>query len=186
MNHPARRDSQRGVTLLLGLIMLVLMTLLTITAFNLSKSNLKIVGNMQSHNEAVATARSAIEEVLSKTDFSNNPAAAFGAGNVKSYDINGDGNADTVVTLTPQPCIRSYQILPADPSDVTAQGCAASVQQNFGVASASTWGTQCADVVWEITAVATDNVTGASATVGQGIRIRDDASTAVNAANYCP
>ncbi|MGE5466458.1 MAG: hypothetical protein ACM3Y9_03445 [Ignavibacteria bacterium] len=180
------RRSQRGATLLVGLIMLVLLTLLAITAFNLSRSNLKAVGNMQTHNEAVATAKSAIEEVLSKTDFSDNPAAAFGTGNIKSYDINGDTNADVTVTLVPQPCIKSYQILPADPSDPTSQGCAASVQQNYGVAGSTTWGSQCADIVWEVTAVATDNVTGATATVGQGIRVRQDASAAVNTTNYCP
>jgi Tfp pilus assembly protein PilX len=180
------RHSQRGATLLIGLIMLVLMTLLAVSAFNLSKSNLKVVGNMQNHNEAVSTAKSAIEEVLSKTDFAANPAAAFGTGNVKSYDINGDGNNDVTVTMVPQPCIKSYQILPADPNDPTSQGCAASVQQNFGVSGSATWGSQCADIVWEVTAVAKDNVTGATATVGQGIRIRDDASSAVNAANYCP
>jgi Tfp pilus assembly protein PilX len=177
---------QRGATLLIGLIMLVLLTLRVVTAFNLSRSNLKAVGNMQTHNEAVATARSAVEEVLSKTDFSVNPTAAFGTGNTKTYDLNGDGTADVSVSLVPQPCIKSYQILPVDPNDTTALGCASSVQQNFGIAGSATWGAQCADIVWEVTAVATDNVTGANATVGQGILVRQDANAAVNSANFCP
>lgn len=193
MTRISGRRRQRGVTLLIGLIMLVLLTLLAVTAFNLSKGNMKAVGNMQNRNEAISTAKSAIEEVLSKTDFSANPATPFGTTNVKSYDVNGDGTTDMTVTVgssgsttNPPPCIKSYTILPADPADTTSQGCAASVQQNFGVAGGSTWGSQCADIVWEVTAVAADNVTGATSTVGQGIRLRDDASAAVNTANYCP
>lgn len=180
------RRSQHGATLLVGLIMLVLLTLIAVTGFNLSKSNLRVVGNMQTHNEVVATAKSAVEEVLSTSNFSSTPSASLGGSNVKSYDINGDGTADVTVTMVPQPCVKSYQILPVDPNDTTALGCASSVQQNFGIAGSATWGAQCADIVWEVTAAATDNVTGANATVTQGIRVRQDANAAVNSANYCP
>lgn len=184
MKQP-RPNRQQGVVLLVCLIMLVLMTLLVVTAFNLSKSNLKVVGNMQSHDEVVATAQSAIEEVLSTTNFSDSPTAAFGAGNTKSYSVNGRNNAVTV-TLNPPPCIKSYKMLTADPSDPTAQGCIAGAQQNFGVANAPTSGSSCADVIWEINAVATDTVTEATTTVVQGIRIREDSAAAATTANYCP
>ncbi|HEX8963614.1 MAG TPA: hypothetical protein VF801_11480 [Rhodocyclaceae bacterium] len=178
--------SQRGATLLVGLIMLVLLTLIAVTGFNLSRSNLKAVGNMQTHNEVVATARSAVEEALSSSNFSNTPSAPLSGSNTKSYDINGDGTADVTVTMVPQPCVKSYQILPVDPNDTTALGCASSVQQNYGIAGSATWGAQCADILWELTASATDNVTGGKATVTQGVRVRQDANAAVNTANYCP
>lgn len=183
---------QRGATLLIGLIMLVLMTLAAITAYNLGRGNLRVIGNQQHQIEAATSARSALEEIASNTYFSATPALPFGAGNTKSYDVNGDGVADVTVTVgaagsstNPPPCVKSYQILPVDPNDPTAQGCASSVQQSFGVAGATTWGAQCADMVWEITAVATDNTTQASTTAVQGIRVRDDANKAVNTANYC-
>ena len=41
------KSRQRGATLLVTLIMLVVLTLFAVTAFNLSSVNLKIVGNFQ-------------------------------------------------------------------------------------------------------------------------------------------
>jgi Tfp pilus assembly protein PilX len=181
---PTGNRQQRGIVLIVCLIMLVMMTLLIVAAYNLGKSNLQSVGNMQSHNEAVAVAKSAIEEVLSTTNFATNPSVSFGTGNTKSYTVNGVANAVTV-TLTPQPCIKKFKVLAADPSDAGAQGCLASVQQNFGVQDASTGGSSCVDVLWEVTAEATEAVTDAKATVVQGISIRQDAATAANTANYC-
>ena len=39
------RHSQRGVTLVIGMIMLVLITLLVLASFHLGRNNLEIVGN---------------------------------------------------------------------------------------------------------------------------------------------
>lgn len=184
MKPSAGRRSQEGIVLLISLIMLVLVTLLVVGAFNLGKSNLQSVANMQNHEEAVATAQAAIEEVVSTTNFSESPATAFGTGNVKSYTINGRTDAYEVA-LSPQPCIRSYKNLTADPSDATAQGCIAGQQQNFGVAGTITSGSNCADAIWEITAVATDTLTNATTTVTQGMQIRQDAASAASTANFC-
>ena len=64
MNPPFTREVQRqcGVSLLLSLIMLVVLTLLVVSAVRMSNSNLKTVGNMQFKNEAVAAAQQAIEQ----------------------------------------------------------------------------------------------------------------------------
>lgn len=182
---PVTYRKQRGVTLIVGLIFLVLMTLFALAVFNLGKSNLVIVGNMQSHGEALSAANSAIEEVLSKADFSVTPAAAFGTSNSKSYTINGHTDAITV-TLAPQPCIKTYKNVTVDSNDTSTQGCAESTQQQFGVHDAATGGSGCADVVWEITAVATDNVTKATSSITEGVRLRQDAAAAANTANFCP
>lgn len=185
--------TQRGATLLVALIMLILMTLAAITSFNLSRSNLVIVGNQQHRSEALGSARAALEEVLSSTRFSDTPSSPLGTGTTKTYDVNGDGTADVTVvvgqsgsTTNPPPCIKSYQVLPVDPSDPTQLGCASGVAQQFGVEGGATWGAQCADIVWEVTAVATDITTGASVTAAQGILAREDANKTVNTANYCP
>lgn len=53
---------QLGSSLVLSLVMLVVITLLVVSAVRMSNSNLKIVGNMQSKNEAVAAAQQAIEQ----------------------------------------------------------------------------------------------------------------------------
>ena len=52
---------QTGSSLLLSLVMLVVLTLLVISAIRISNSNLRTVGNMQFKNEAVAAAQQAIE-----------------------------------------------------------------------------------------------------------------------------
>ena len=195
--RPSAR-AQQGSTLIVTLIMLVLLTLFAFATFNLSKSNMVLVSNQQFRGEAVESARSALEEVLSRNDFSQTPATPVRdpltglPTNVRIYDVNSDGNPDVTVTIgvagsatNPPPCIKSFQILPVDPSDVTALGCASQAQQNFGIAGGATWGAQCADVIWEVTAVATDAKTEASTTMASGIRIREDANSTVNAANYC-
>lgn len=50
--------------MLLSLVMLVVLTLLVISAVRMTNSNLKTVGNMQAKNEAVATAQQAIEKLV--------------------------------------------------------------------------------------------------------------------------
>jgi Tfp pilus assembly protein PilX len=67
MNQMTTPQKQRGVTLVIGLIMLVLITLMVISAFMLSNTNLKAVGNMQFRDEAIAAANVAIERSLAKT-----------------------------------------------------------------------------------------------------------------------
>lgn len=68
---------ERGVTLLIVLIMLVVLTLFGLTAINLSTSNLQVVGNMQQRKNNEAIANQAIETVLSSINYFNNPALAL-------------------------------------------------------------------------------------------------------------
>src|SRR6266550_9612093 len=82
---------QRGTSLFVGLIMLILLTLLGISAFQSSNTNLKIVGNMQVRQETLAAAQTATEQVLSDKAFINPatpPAAATVALNNASYTVN--------------------------------------------------------------------------------------------------
>ena len=52
----------KGVSLILSLVMLVVLTLLVVSAIRMSNANLKTVGNMQVKNEALAAAQQAIEQ----------------------------------------------------------------------------------------------------------------------------
>ena len=61
--HGTATFRQAGATLIISLIVLVLMTLLAVSTFNLGKGNLQIVGNMQRQNEALAAAQEVIEEL---------------------------------------------------------------------------------------------------------------------------
>jgi Tfp pilus assembly protein PilX len=71
------RAKQRGATLLVGLIMLVLLTLLAVSAINISTVNLHITGNMQAQVEAAAAAQQAIEELIDDINNFNNPPDTY-------------------------------------------------------------------------------------------------------------
>lgn len=186
----ASPNRQQGATLLVGLIMLVLMTLMAVASFNLGRSNLIVVGNMQHRQEVVETAKAAVEEVISSANFTVSPTTALGAANnTKSYDTNGDGNSDVSVALTPAPCIKVAKVIKVSELDVTNsndQPCILGVAQNLGMAGASSQDSLCADTVWEIKAVATNAATQASASVVQGLAVRVAADSGINSAYYCP
>lgn len=188
--NPTKRSSQQGATLIVALIFLVLMTLLAVTSFNIGKSNLQVVGNMQRQNEALNAAQEAIDAAVSKTLFAQTPAAALpnpcGAANTMCVDTNGDGSSDVTVALTPVPsCIKAQTVKNANLNLANAEdaGCAVGAAQNFGVAGAATGDSLCADSVWEINAVATDNSSGASVTVTEGVAVRVSTD---NIATSCP
>lgn len=75
MNRPFPSRRQRGATLLVSLIMLVVLTLFAVAGFNLSSVNLRIAGNFQDQKSMEAAALQAIEEVISKGDVFNAPVA---------------------------------------------------------------------------------------------------------------
>jgi len=68
--------TQRGATLIVSLIMLVVLTLFAVSAINLSNTNLKIVGNMQAQKMMELAAQDAIEQMLSSPTFYGLTAAA--------------------------------------------------------------------------------------------------------------
>ena len=63
--NPIRVFARRGAALVISLIMLVLITLLVITALNLGPANFRAVSNTQFRDEAIAAANAAIQLRLS-------------------------------------------------------------------------------------------------------------------------
>ncbi len=184
----ARQTRQRGITLIVALIMLALLTLLALTSFNLGRANMDIISNMQQRDEAIAAAREVIEETVSSTRFITSPSDAIGQpcngnSNTRCIDTNGDGVADITVLLNPAPnCVKaqSIKVSALDASRADDAGCSLGVAQNFGVSGAVTGDSLCADSLWEIHATATDAVSAATVEVTQGISVRvanDDIAT---------
>jgi Tfp pilus assembly protein PilX len=151
MNVVVTRRAQRGATLIVGLIMLVLLTLVATAAFMLSTGNLKAVGNMQFRNEATAAANLAIEQVISSA-FTNAPAAE-----TIPVNIDNDSDTDYTVEIAIPECIRA---------SIAGDGSPSSLALAASMSSASVWNT-----VWHIDASVNDNVTGASVRVQQGVRV---------------
>lgn len=142
---------QRGATLIIGLIMIVLITLIVVNAFTLSSSNLKSVGNMQVREEALAAANQAMEKVIS-APFTN----ALGEQHF-DVDINKDGVNDYRVDTTTPTCFAAKAASEALPSDV---------ELPVAMSAGSTWNTD-----WDIGATVSDTATGASVQVRQGVRV---------------
>jgi len=162
---------QKGATLLIGLIMLVLLTLMAITSFNLGKSNLQIVGNMQFRNETLRAAEEAVEAAIS-TPGSVSIASA------SSVDVNADGTPDVSVTITPtlvQANIKKNSAL--DLNDPGQLGCTLGAAQAFGIVGAATGNSLCAATLYDLQVVAKEASTNASVELHQGVSIQVPADT---------
>lgn len=170
---------QRGATLVIALIMLVLLTLFAVSALNTGTTDLKVIGNMQARSEAMNAAEQTIETVISRSLFITSPANAVlnpcGAANTLCTDINNDGVTDYTTKLNPQPaCVKVDPIKNADlnMAKKVDRDCAVQQQQQFGVAGAVSGNSLCANSIWEITAETTSAANGATAAVTQGIGVR--------------
>jgi len=170
--------SQRGATLIVTLIMLMLITLVALTAMNMGKSSLQIVGNFQGRSQELVSANGVSEEVLSSTQFFNNPNATLNVAgnftNATTVDVYGDGKTVLPVNVTPPKCMHAQSIpltvLNLNNSDDLA--CTQGVSQNFGEVGAQSSASMCANSTWDISTQATDAVTGGAATVVQGVAVR--------------
>lgn len=161
MNTHARR-TQQGATLVVGLIMLVLITLMVTSAFTLSTSNLKSVGNMQVREEAIAAANVAVERTISSDAIFFAPAASTIS--VPPYDV----------TIAAPVCVASIEIKSGTSADsnpnVLIEGGPA------GSGSGTGTGTGYKITYWDIKATVNDTTTGARAEVHQGVKITLPAS----------
>ena len=179
------RREQRGITMLVGLIMLVLMTLLAISAFQASNVNLRIAGNMQVRQEILAAAQTATETVLSSPAFAETatvPAAVTVPLNGASYTVN----------FTPPPACKSVvdipseDLVPSNPDDFVCIPSSALPGSGSGIFLAGgppTPPSYCSNTRWNVVANVADANTGANTTLQQGVAVRMSKAKAMNA---CP
>ena len=179
MNHRPRirsyptRTQERGATLLIGLIMLVLLTLHALAAYTVGTAQLRIVGNMHERQAAQAAANDAIGLVLSSSEFVTRPAAV--AATPIDVDIDGDNASEFRIAVTPT-CsaaipLRDKELDPDVPEDLQ---CIAGT--TFGS------GTLCATSHWNLRAVVAPAsgtpATGVTAETNQGATVRLDSGEA--------
>ncbi len=184
----AGRARQRGATLAVALIFLVLMSLFAVSAFLSSSTNLRVVGNMQVRQEALAAAQVAIEQTISSIQFAEAPAAV--AGNPVNVDTDGNSVTDYVVRMTPQPAC--YRVKPIKNSELNVNvaadltcirsGVVTNPGQDATEAAALADNSLCANTEWNLRAEVTDARTGAVVAVNQGVAVR---VLDADAATYC-
>ncbi len=180
---------QRGVPLIIALIMLLALTMLSLWAFNAGTTNLRVVGNSQARQEVVAAAQAATELTLSSSLFVQDPVAV--AAGAIPIDVDGDGVADYSAQLTPPPScyrVRTLKVNELDPSSSGDRAClGSSMGTNPGIevagSAATTGDSLCADSEWNVRAVVSDPRSHATAAVNQGIGVR---SLSTDTASSCP
>jgi Tfp pilus assembly protein PilX len=190
------RRQQRGITLVLSMIMLVLLTIVALSTFNIGKSGLQVVGNAQHQMQATNAAHSVIQQVISTPNFaespdnvldnSNCPVGVTAPANSRCVDLYGDGKTTLVVAMSPQPQCLQIQPIPAASLDLTRPqdlGCAVGENQNLGIAGVVSGASMCSNSLWEVNAAASDPISRAQSSVAQGVsmRISND-----SAATSCP
>ena len=152
MNTISFARRQRGViTIFISMIMLLLITILVATAFRLSTTNLRAVGNVQTRTEAIAAAEKVIEQIVVE----DAGLSGFQTARTENVDINQDTVTDYLVTVPVPVCVRATRANVTTSSSVTLPGFSAT----------GAWNT-----VWEITAIATDVASGTSVSVVHAIR----------------
>lgn len=190
---------QRGATLIVTLVMLIMLTLFAISAMNTSTTNLQVVGNMQMRHEGLRATQEGIEATLSTTQFLTTPLDAVanpcGVQNTLCTDLNGDGVPDLTTRLTPAPACKQARTIKVSELSIAGPnsedvGCLQAQQQGtFAVAGAQTSGDSlCGQTVWEITAQTLNSGAGTatsdvnvSATQGVGVRMK-----ALDVSSNCP
>jgi len=193
MNRPGR---QRGFTLIVGLTLLVLMTMVAVVAFNMSRGSLQVVDNMQQRNEAQAAAQYVLDQTISGLLFSDSPTAVFGTSvncptgispgsNSECIDVNGDGKIIMQVKLNPAPaCISSSPVSFAqlDLTKAEDQTCVIAGGGGSGLGKI-TQASNCYNTLWDINASAFDPVSEAQVLVTEGVTLRKGGDVV---ATYCP
>jgi type II secretory pathway pseudopilin PulG len=181
MNYKLSRH-QKGTSLFVGLIMLILLTLLAISAFQSSNTNLKIVGNMQVRQESLSAAQTATEQVISDPAFINptTPPAS------RTVTLN---KAPYTVQFTPAPACVSVVDIPSedlDPTNADDLKCIPSgVTRESGIFSsgAPLPPSYCSNTRWLVTARVQDPNTSGDTTLQQGVAVRVSKAKALT---YCP
>ena len=172
------RASQRGISLIVAIVFLLLITVLALSGLRGSMTNVQIVGNMQARQETVAAAQAMVERVLSDAGFAENPAN-YGTATRINYDFNGDGVTDSIAHVAKTPvCVRAQPVAlndldPARASDIPCFASASAPNPGI-IATPAGPGTStlCAETEWDLAVKADDAQSGASATVHQGVAMR--------------
>ncbi len=177
---------ERGATLVVALIFLVILSLFAVSAYLFSTSHLRVVGNMQARNEGEAAAQVAIEQAISSPTFAQNPAQAASVPLVVNT-----GSASYTVRITPIPSchrvriVKNSELDPANAADVSCMrsgtvqmpGLTQAPQVQAGHLADNSL---CADTEWDIRAEVSDGRSAAQVAVHQGAAIRMAEADAIN------
>jgi hypothetical protein len=168
-----RHHRQAGITLVVSLIMLIVLTLLVVSAIRFGNINLKISGNAQTEAEAAAAVQVAIEKTLvdiaaaAKIDaIAEQPAMVVSTGG-KTYQVKVN---KPVCTLT-----KNIANPDLDPGKEGDRPCFENPDGDRPVGPDGkpvAVPTACKDQQWDVSASLTADSSGAQVTMLQGLALR--------------
>lgn len=172
---------QRGMTLVVALVMLVVLTLLVASAIRFGNINLRIAGNVQSETEASAAAQLALEQMVNTINASPNISTITN----KTSSISTGGRAYTVNVVKPA-CmfnknINNAELDPTKPGDLPCFEGSDTEKLVTANNTLTTAPTACKNQQWDVQASVDDSAkSGAKTTMLQGVSVR------VGAEVQCP
>jgi zona occludens toxin (predicted ATPase) len=148
-----QRHQEGAITMFITVVILLLLTAMVGTSYQMSQVNTTAVWNSQSRQAAVAAAKLEIEKVVD-SPFTTDPTAVASA--AIPVDLNNDAVADFSVAMSAPVCERSSRADTPSTSSVQLPG--------FSPGGAF-------NTIWRIQAVASDGVSGAEVTVTHRVRV---------------
>lgn len=167
------RRAQSGITLVVSLIMLIVLTLLVVSAIRFGNINLRIAGNAQSQAEAEAATQAALEQTIALVKL----APKIDSIPARTVEVS-TGGATYKVNVSVPTCklntnVVTTQLDPSLPQDQACFGGGNGDIQYDSTGKPIPQPTECKDQNWEISA-AVDTATsqGSSMTIVQGMSVR--------------
>ncbi|HEX7888308.1 MAG TPA: PilX N-terminal domain-containing pilus assembly protein [Ramlibacter sp.] len=175
------RGRQSGITLVIALVMLIVLSLLVVSAIRFGNINLKITGNVQSEAEAMVAAQLAVEKTI-KTMIDTPNMSTVAAQPTLTVSA---GGQDYSVNVAKPAClfnknISNTELNPTDPKDLPCFEGADSEKIITSENKLTSTPTACKNQQWDVQASVNDARSGARTTVLQGV------ATRVGAEVQCP
>lgn len=153
------RKSQQGITLLVTMIMLVVLTLFVVSAVRIANVNLRITGNYQWQKEAEMLADSALEQLISSS--ANFYAAGVQAGTAADQDVCANGTLVAAGGCS----LANPKIGTVTKPRCTSSQPATGYTKKVGELVPD-------DNTWAVKAQLTDSFSGAKVTIHRGVTVR--------------
>jgi len=137
------RKQQKGIVLVISLVLMVVITLFVLSSTRLATGNLRIIGNIQAKKAAEAVALQRVEDVLARVQW-------FSPGYNTTVPVTTPLPSGVTATVDDRVCLRSNK--------VTGTG------EGSGV--------PLYDTLWNVRVTVNDSITNAQSVVNQGVKIR--------------
>lgn len=167
------QKKQRGSTLIVGIIMLIVITLLVVYSIRSGNINLRIAGNMQFQAEAFAATQQGVERVIDQIRTTDLIASIP----AQTIPVTVNGLTYNVQTAPMTKCLMDVPVLNTSLNPAIAEDAACfenpDTDRPVGADGLlTTTQSACKNQVWEVQANVTETMSGASMTQVQGVAIR--------------